>query len=113
MKENELTKAEELVLLTVMRLKDQVYGVTIKTSIKETSGKTMPYGTLYFLLDKLTLKGLVEKQIGEPTAQRGGRAKTFYSTTSEGIDALKAAFEQQSRIWASFASMQLDEGFGE
>ena len=109
----ELTKAEEMVLLSVMRLKDDAYGVTIKKNLKEITGKSVPYGTLYFLLDKLSVKQLVEKELGEPTAERGGRRKTYYRMTHDGVNALKEAFNQQSRIWTDFASMNLHQGFGE
>jgi len=108
----ELTKAEEMVLLSVLRLKDEAYGVAIKKNIKEITGKTVPYGTLYFLLDKLSVKDFVHKALGEPTAERGGRRKTYYRMTEGGITALKHAFEQQSRIWTDFASMDLHQGFG-
>ncbi|MCK5145219.1 helix-turn-helix transcriptional regulator [bacterium] len=108
----QLTKAEEMVLLSVMRLKEQAYGVAIKQDIKEITDKSLPYGTLYFLLDKLTVKLFVDKELGESTAERGGRRKTFYQITASGIDALKSAFDQQSRAWTNFASMDLHEGFG-
>ena len=108
----ELTKAEELLLLTVLRLKDGAYGVAIKENIKEVTGKTVPYGTLYFLLDKLTVKGHVDKTLGDPTPERGGRRKTFYAITDKGVDALKQSFDQQSRAWTDFATMDLHRGFG-
>lgn len=108
----ELTKAEEMVLLSVLRLNDGAYGVAIRKNLKEITGRAVPYGTLYFLLDKLSVKGFVEKRLGEPTSERGGRRKTFYQMTDSGIEALRHAFVQQSRIWTDFASMDLHQGFG-
>ena len=95
----ELTKAEELVLLTIWRMGDSAYGVNIKRKIREKTEKDIPYGTLYFLLDQLTVKEFVFKIVGEPTPERGGRSKTFYKITPEGRDALKAACEMYQMIW--------------
>lgn len=95
----ELTKAEEIVLLTIWRMEKNAYGVTIKRKIKERTGKDIPYGTLYFLLDQLTLKEFVFKIAGEPTPERGGRSKTFYKITLEGREALKAACKMYQMIW--------------
>lgn len=95
----ELTKAEELVLLTIWRMKVDTYGVAIKRKIKSSTGKEIPYGTLYFLLDQLTVKEYVGKTIGEPTPERGGRSKTYYRVTPEGLEALKVSMEMYEKIW--------------
>jgi DNA-binding PadR family transcriptional regulator len=104
----ELTKAEELVLLTIWRMRDDVYGVTIKKRIKERTGKDIPYGTLYFLLDQLALKEYVFKIAGKPTPERGGRSKTFYEITPEGREALKAACEMYQTIWGNLTQLSFE-----
>jgi PadR family transcriptional regulator PadR len=101
----ELTKAEELVLLTIWRMGEDAYGVSIKKKIKESSGRDVPYGTLYFILDQLRSKELVCKVLGEPTAERGGRSKSFYRITPEGREALKEAYEAYQMIWADAAGI--------
>jgi hypothetical protein len=60
----ELTKAEETLLLTILRLKDNAYGVAIKRNIQKTTGKALPYGTLYFILEELTKKGYIKGSQG-------------------------------------------------
>ena len=97
----ELTKAEELVLLTIWKMIDNAYGVALKRKIKEETGKDIPYGTLYFLLDQLTVKEYVRKEAGEPTPERGGRSKTFYQITPEGKEALKDAMEMYQKVWGN------------
>ena len=57
----ELTKAEETLLLAILRLKDNAYGVAIKQNIQKTTGKALPYGTLYFILEQLSKKGYVKR----------------------------------------------------
>lgn len=104
----ELTKAEELVLLTIWRMRDDAYGVTIKNRIKEETGKDIPYGTLYFLLDQLAIKECIFKIAGAPTPERGGRSKTFYQITPEGRKGLKAALEMYQIIWGDLTRVSFE-----
>jgi len=102
---NELTKSEELLLLTIMRLKDGAYGVSIKQKLLETSKIAMPYGTLYFILEQLSNKGYVRRSSGPPTPERGGRRKTYYRLSDEGKSALSRAYEIQQNVWKGFPDL--------
>jgi DNA-binding PadR family transcriptional regulator len=104
----ELTKAEELVLLTIWEMADNAYGVALKRKIKENTGKDIPYGTLYFILDQLTVKEYVSKIAGEPTPERGGRSKTFYQVTPDGKEALKEAMEMYQKVWGKVDSLSFE-----
>lgn len=95
----ELTLAEEILLTTIWRLKDNAYGVTIRKKVAEVTKKNVIYGTLYNSLDQLLRKGYVAKIEGKPVAERGGRSKMFYTLTPSGIKALQKARELQRRIW--------------
>ena len=106
----ELTKAEELILVTIWRLGKDAYGVPIKRNIKETTGKDFAYGTLYFLLDQLTTKEFVHRNKGEPTPERGGRGKTFYELTPEGIEALKSSIEMHQKVFNGIESIIFEKG---
>ena len=106
----ELTKAEELVLLAIWKMRDNAYGVALKRKIKEETGKDIPYGTLYFLLDQLRVKEYVYKIAGEPTPERGGRSKTFYQITPEGKDALKEAMEMYRKVWGNMDNLTFESG---
>ena len=106
----ELTKAEELVLLTIWKMRENAYGVSLRRKIKENTGKDIPYGTLYFLLDQLRAKEYVQKKAGEPTPMRGGRSKTFYRITTEGKDALKEAMEMYRKVWGNVDGLVFDSG---
>jgi PadR family transcriptional regulator PadR len=101
----ELTKSEELLLLAILHLKDGAYGVSIKRKLLETSDKSFPYGTLYFILEQLTNKGYVERSKGLPTPERGGRSKTYYRLTKEGKAALSQAYEMQKKVWNGFPDL--------
>ncbi|MBN1271110.1 MAG: PadR family transcriptional regulator [Candidatus Aminicenantes bacterium] len=95
----ELTLSQLTILLAILRLKDNAYGVTIRRQIHEVTGKAFPYGTLYSFLELLHKKGYVEKFIGGPTKKRGGRRKILYKPTKKGLEALQAAQKLQKALW--------------
>ena len=106
----ELTKSEELLLLTIWRIGENAYGVALKRKIKNDTGKDIPYGTLYFLLDQLTVKEYVYKVEGEPTPERGGRSKTYFRITPEGKKALKDAMEMYHKVWGNVDNLSFEGG---
>jgi DNA-binding PadR family transcriptional regulator len=108
----ELTKAEETLLLTILRLKDNAYGVAIKQHIQKTTGKALPYGTLYFILEQLTKKGFANRFTGESKPERGGRSRIYYSLTSEGNKALKQAYKMHQKVWNGYAELIWGEKAG-
>ena|ERR1700679_649507 len=85
---------EQVVLLAILRLGDSAYGVSIRTEIESCVDRKISPGALYTTLERLERKGLVAARSGEPTPERGGRAKRFYKVTKEGrgriIDAQSA-----------------------
>ena len=95
----DLTLAEEMVLLAVWKLKDNAYGVTIRKQVSKATDRIFPYGTLYSVLDKLTRKGLITKDISDPIPKRGGRSRNYYSITAGGINSLKKALELKRSLW--------------
>ena len=105
----ELTRTEEILLLAIWRLKDNAYGVTIRKQIVEAARKDYTYGTLYGRLEQPVRKGYVVRVKGEPTPERGGRSKTFYELTREGIQALKQALEQHHAVWQGIDPITLDQ----
>jgi DNA-binding PadR family transcriptional regulator len=80
---------ETLLLLAVIRLDGLAYGVTVRDELKEQAGKDVAVGAIYTGLDRLEQRGLVESWAGDPTPERGGRAKRFYRVTANGIRAIK------------------------
>jgi PadR family transcriptional regulator, regulatory protein PadR len=93
-----LGEFEQLILLAILRLGDQAYGVTIRTEISERAGRTVAPGALYTALERLEDKGLVKSRIGDPTPQRGGRAKRFFTVTASGVKALARAQHAFQRL---------------
>src|SRR5690348_7475230 len=89
---------EQLVLLAVLRLAQDAYGVTVRTEIEQCTGRKTTSGALYTTLDRLEKKGLLKSWFGEPTPQRGGRAKRFFKLTPAGKSALVQAQRAYRRL---------------
>jgi PadR family transcriptional regulator len=93
-----LGEFEQLILLAILRLGDKAYGVTIRSEISERVGRTVAPGALYTALERLEDKGLVKSRFGEPTPQRGGRSKRFFTVTASGAKALARAQHAFQRL---------------
>ena len=90
---------ELLVLLALIRLGDDAYGVPISEAIEQSSGREVSIGSVYITLDRLAKKGLVSSRLGEPTAERGGRAKTYFRITAKGLREVRQAQRTLTALW--------------
>ena len=97
-----LSRQEEVVLLSIWKLKGNAYGVTVREFISEVTGKYWSIGSIYVPLDRLVEKGLVSAYQGQPTKRRGGRSKRFYEITSEGMQVLAEIREVHDVLWKDF-----------
>jgi DNA-binding PadR family transcriptional regulator len=97
-----LSRQEEVVLLSIWKLKGNAYGVTIREFISEVTGKYWSIGSIYVPLDRLVEKGLVNTYQGQPTKRRGGRSKRFYEITPEGMQVLAEIREVHEALWEDF-----------
>ena len=86
---------EYIVLAAARRLGDQAYGASISEEVQNAIGRRCSVGALYTTLDRLESKGLIKTEIGNPTPERGGRAKRMVTISGAGR---RAAFEFQSAI---------------
>ena len=103
-----LTRLEEAILVAIVKLADDAYGVTINGEVSRIFNKKYSMGALYFSLDRLYEKGFVVKESGEPTPKRGGRSKTYYSLTREGREALSAVREHQKSLWLGLTDFEAE-----
>lgn len=94
-----LSRAEEIILLVVFKLGNEAYGISIRDHIHEATGKEWSFAMIYDPLNKLTRKGLLKKQRGEPTSERGGRHKYFYAITQSGEEVLKDIYTVHKNLW--------------
>lgn len=95
-----LGEFEQLVLLAIVQLGVDAYGMTIRRQIEERTGRSISIGALYTALDRLERKGYVASTMTEPTPQRGGRAKRMFRLQRTGAAALRRSRDTLARMWA-------------
>jgi PadR family transcriptional regulator len=93
---------EHMVLLAVLRLGDEAYAVTVRDEILAHTGRDVSRGSIYITLDRLETKGFLKSRLGEPTAERGGRAKRYYTLRPVAIEALKESRRALVSLWRGF-----------
>ena len=106
---HELTKNEELILLSIWKLRENAYGVTIRENLKKITGKTLNYGSLYNTLYLLSRRGLVESRESEPLSKQGGRRKVLYSMTRDGEKALSNAQKIHKLAWSDVSDYAFEK----
>lgn len=99
-----LSEFEMMVLLTILRLQDESYGVSIAQELAILRGRDVALGTVYAALDRLELKGLAVSELGESTPERGGRAKRYFRVTKEGMSAAQETRRVLNKLWKSLPS---------
>ncbi len=105
-----LGEFEQIVLLIVARLEGGAYGMAIRQDIEERTSQDVAIGSVYSALDRMEKKGLVASEVGDPTPERGGRAKRYYRLRRPGVLALTQSREIYSKLWEG---LELDqEAFG-
>ena len=93
-----LGEFEQLILLAILRLGDEAYGVTIRAELEHRADRAVSPGALYTALERLEATGLITSRMGAPTPQRGGRAKRHVMVTPGGMEALSRALRAYERL---------------
>jgi len=99
-REELLGSLEHIVLLAVMRLGEEAYGITVRDEIDNTTGRDLSVGAVYATLVRLEAKGFIKSSAGEATAERGGRAKRYFRVTADGKLALRNTQEMIQKMSA-------------
>lgn len=105
---NLLSRSEEIILLTILKLKSDAYGVSIREQIYKDTGKKWSFASIYQPLTKLTRKHYVKKFEIAPSLARNGKKKYIYEITPEGKKALKSIYETQQNLWSNISILALD-----
>src|SRR6478736_6016512 len=99
-----LGEFEQLLLLAIVHLGDDAYGVTIRQEIEKRVGRDVTIGALYTALDRLERKGFVRSTMSAPTAERGGRSKRHFRVKPAGAAALRQSRERLARMWEGLSA---------
>jgi len=95
-----LAAFEQLVLLALLSLEgDEAYGMNIRQILRDRAGRDVSVPTVYSALDRLESKGLVSSQLGQATAERGGRAKKLFRVEAAGLRALREVRQTLEAMW--------------
>jgi PadR family transcriptional regulator PadR len=94
-----LGEFEQIVLLAILRIGEDAYGVPIRSEIEKRTNREISIGALYSTLDRLENKGFVTSSFSEPRAERGGRARRYFRVEANGIKALERTREALITMW--------------
>src|SRR6185295_294423 len=101
-----LTDLELMILLAVLRVGENAYGVTITREIEATGGRSVAVAVVYVTLDRLEERGLVTSAMGDPTPERGGRAKRFFEVTGKGLQQIRDTRRALTALWKGLPELK-------
>lgn len=103
-----LGQLELMVLLAVMRPGGYVYGVLIARDIADKSGREVALASVYAALERLEQKGFLSSSLGQPTAERGGKARTYFKATAAGIREARETHATLLRLSAGLPALKAE-----
>ena len=106
MRHRDIGNFELMVMLALIRLGDNAYGVPISHEIEKRSGREVAIGSVYAALERLEGKGLVTSELGEATAERGGRAKRYFHVTSKGLKEVRETQRALMKLWKGLPELE-------
>jgi PadR family transcriptional regulator PadR len=101
-----LGEFELMILLTVIHLGEEAYGVPISREIERRRKREVSVGSVYAALERLEEKGLVTSDLGDPTPERGGKAKRYFRVTQEGLRQVHNTRQVLSRLWRNLPELK-------
>ena len=108
-----LGEFEQLVLLAVVRLKGEGYGLAIRREIEASTGRAVSIGAIYATLERLETKGHLSSRAGASTPERGGRARRHFGLSPQGKDALRRSREMLDTMWEGVDLEGADDAKGQ
>ena len=105
-----MTRNEEIILLTILKLKDNAYGVSIRKQIYKDMGDNWSFASIYQPLDNLVRKKYVKRMKGDPTSRRGGKSKFYYEVTPDGLRGLQELKKAHEQVWSDILEISLEIG---
>ncbi len=103
-----LGEFELMLLLAVIHLGDEAYGVPISRELEAYRDRDVAVGSVYAALERLEAKGLVRSTLGDPTPERGGKAKRFFRITREGLRQVHKTRRILTKLWQGIPDLMLE-----
>ena len=101
-----LGQFELMVLLALMRLGEDAYGVTIADELEKETGREVVIANVYATLERLQDRGLVSSSLGDATPERGGRAKRYFRITGAGLREVRDARRSLLSLWKGLPELK-------
>jgi len=105
---NYLGELEIMLLLAVIHLGDEAYGVPISRELEKYRGREVSVGSVYAALERLEAKSLVASTLGDPTPERGGKAKRFFRITKEGLRQVHETRRVLTKLWQAIPDLKFE-----
>lgn len=103
-----LSSQEEILMLAILALGNNAYGVTIRRHVSKVTGKDWSIGAIYDPLYRLERREFVQSSLSDPTTERGGRSKRIFKITDEGHSALIEHKRVRDALWGTLPELVLD-----
>jgi DNA-binding PadR family transcriptional regulator len=103
-----LGEFELMLLLAITHLGEDAYGIPISRELERHRGKDVSVGSVYAALERLEAKGLVNSNLGDPTPERGGKAKRFFRITKEGLRQVHETRRVLTRLWQAIPDVKFE-----
>ncbi len=103
-----LGEFELMLLLAVIHLGEEAYGMPISRELEGNRGRSVSIGSVYAALERLETKGLVVSDLGDPTPQRGGKSKRYFRITKEGLRQVHETRRVLTRMWQVLPESKLE-----
>lgn len=101
-----LGEFELMILLAVIHLGEEAYGVPISRELERHRGRDVSVGSVYAALERLESKGLVASSLGDPTPERGGKAKRYFRITRAGLRQVQETRRVLSKLWQALPELK-------
>jgi PadR family transcriptional regulator, regulatory protein PadR len=101
-----LGEFELMILLAVVHLGEEAYGVPISRELERNRNRSVSIGSVYAALERLEAKGLVSSKLGDPTPERGGKAKRFFQITRAGLRQVNETRRVLTRLWQGLPELK-------
>ena len=106
MPRHNLGELEQLLVLAILRLGGEPYGAAIRAVILERVGRSITPGAIYPTLDRLEARGLLRSRVGDPTPERGGRARRHFKVTPAGLREIRRSWQQTASLAAGVSALK-------
>ena len=107
MSKDHIGELEELILLLIVMLKEEAYGLAIRKALKDEANRNVTIGAVHGTVNRLESKGFIESSMGGATEERGGRRKRIFTITAAGKNVLQKSKDVKVNLWQQIPELAI------